>query len=152
MQPNKSVSLPTNFKNQCWISVTLWLSFDRNPIPCLRVYGRWTEIWEHLRIDNTGQYTMVTQTFRILLLFFAFWTTTTLAETSQGFYPCPHESSTQSPKIHSSKWRKKKKSPARSLRMGPNAYFWEGGKELGWWRFWLQEARLKRRPTKGKMG
>lgn len=57
------------------------------------------------------------------IYFFAFWITNTLAETSLGFHPHPRERSTLSPSSVEQVNNNNKKSPARSLRMGPDAYF-----------------------------
>lgn len=75
-------------------------------------------------MNNTGQHTMVTQTsFRISLLFiFLPSGSPTPSLKLLGFYPHPPESNTQFPNSFK-QVKEKKKSPARSLRMGPNAYF-----------------------------
>lgn len=93
-----------------------------DPICCLMAAGAPPVLCTH----RTGQQTRRTPaSFKISLLFifFAFWITNTLAATSLGFHPHPREHSTLSPSSAEQVNNNNKKSPARSLRMGPDAYF-----------------------------
>lgn len=75
----------------------------------------------------TGQYRMLTQTsFKVSLFiyFFAFWITNTLAETSLGFHPHPHESSRPSPNSFKQvNNNNNKKIPSKITRNGTKCLF-----------------------------